>query len=268
MNGGDRAGDSVLAARSPRLWQFFTRVFARQLRRNFYAIHLLEAPRNEPHQEEARILFTNHPSWNDPMVISFLHCHFFPHLDAYAPIDETALEAYGFMKRIGLFGVNRENPRSVRQFLRISRRILEEKGTALWVTPQGRFADARERPVRFEAGLGVLLKTLGRPVSLHPVALEYAFCEEKRPEIFVSFGDLVARPQENSSSAWTRACELALEKTQNDLAERVVARSWDDFTTILGGKAGVGGFYQTWQRCKALLAGKKFDPSHGSITRK
>jgi hypothetical protein len=235
------------------------RIFTRQLKKNFYAVRLLSKP---PEIEGPLICFINHPSWNDPMVISFLSSYFFPRRESYGPIEQKAIEGYRFFTKIGLYGVSHDNPGSVRKFLRTSLAIIERPNTVIWITAQGKFADARERPVTFEPGMGVVLRKAKTSVTALPVAVEYTYGEEKYPEIFVTFG----QPVENSDGDWTNACERAMESAQDELAKHVIAKDTDKFETILGGSVGVGGIYGLWLRLKAVLQGRKYDPSHGSLT--
>jgi hypothetical protein len=102
-------------------------------------------------------------------------------------MDAAALERYAFFKRIGMFGVEQNSRRGAVQFLRIVRAILSDADHILWLTPQGRFADARERPVQFKPGIGHLGDAAER-VCFLPLAVEYVFWEERLPEILVRFG--------------------------------------------------------------------------------
>ncbi len=253
----------VIGLRSDRFSRFINGYFTRLLGKSFHAIRLLDGPAPV---EGPLIACMNHPSWNDPMVISFLHYRFFSDREAYGPIDADALQGYPFMRRIGLYPITHGNAGSARQFLRTSRAILDRPGTAIWITPQGKFSDQRERPVRFEPGLGFLLRSLDRSVTVLPVAVEYTFGEERFAEIFVSFGKPVERPRENDAQVWSEAAARALEATQDRLAERVIRKDLAEFEDLLGGAVGVGGVYEWWQRFRAFLGGKRYDPRHGSLT--
>ena len=268
LPGGSPGDDSpVIRGRSEFWCRFMTGIFTRNLKKQFYAVHVLNRPA-EVRDDEALICCMNHPSWNDPMVGAFLHDRFFRTREAYAPIEEKALEGYPVLRKIGLYGVSRGNAGGARRFLRESDAILSRGHTAIWITAQGHFADVRLRPVQLEPGLGVLLGKTRAKFRLLPVALEYTYGEEKLPEVFVNFGESIAglEPGKDTSADWKSACEKVLEAAQDELAERVMARQPGDFETLLGGQAGVGGFYGLWRRFRAVMRGENYDPSHGSLT--
>ena len=71
-----------------------------------------------------------------------------PGHESFAPIDAAMLGKYGFFARIGAFGVDLDSPRGAAAFLRTGADILSRPDRALWVTAQGRFADARAAAAR------------------------------------------------------------------------------------------------------------------------
>ena len=84
------------------------------------------------------------------------------------------------------FGVEQDTPRGALTFLRTARALLASSQNAVWLTPQGRFMDVRERPLRLKDGLGALA-TREPSAAFIPLAIEFAFWTESRPEILVSF---------------------------------------------------------------------------------
>ncbi len=162
---------------------------------------------------------------------------FFPGRKAFAPIEAGMLERYGIFKPLGFFGVDRSQPaRAARQFLRDAEAALDGEDRLLFLTPQGRFADVRERPVDLEPGLEGVLRRMPRVVAV-PMAIEYVFWEESQPEVLLHIGEPVSR---NSAEA--------LEKAQNFLAEKSIARDAKSFEPVFEGASGVGGIYGMWQR--------------------
>ena len=123
--------------------------------------------------------------------------------------------------------------------------------------------DARERPIRLRDGLGALAaRESGVPFV--PLAIEYAFWTEPRPEILVAFGEPIVPSDEAPQTAaeWTRRFTDALETTQDELAARSCRREAAEWGTLIRGKSGVGGIYDAWRWLRARMSGEKFVPEH------
>lgn len=247
-----------------RLFAGYTR---RYLRRHFHAVRLLrgggppaaggEAPR------QPLVVYLNHPSWWDPLVGLHLALTLLPGRRHHSPMDAEQLERYGFFRRLGFFPVERGSAAGARRFLATAEALLAEPRTVLWITPQGRFADPRERPVELESGLARLARRMGHG-QLVPLALEYPFWEERFPEALAGFG----RPLAAADLAGLPAPEVgrrlaaALETAQDQLAAAARRRDPAAFDTLLGGRAGVGGVYDRWRALVARLRGERFVAGH------
>jgi len=137
----------------------------------------------------------------------------------------------------------------------------------LWLTPQGRFTDVRERPVQFKAGIGHLCDA-AEHVCFLPLAVEYVFWEERLPEILVCFGSPVeSRPDDALDAADACSALLAsrLTETQDSLAAEAQQRDPNRFQTLLSGRSGVGGIYDWWRSAKARWRGESFQRKHGRL---
>ncbi len=249
---------------SPGWWRLFGWYNRRYLARHFHAVRLLGPRPLNPPPEVPLAVFLNHPSWWDPLLGLLAHQHFFGDRRGFAPIEAAMLERYRFFARLGFFGVEAGTTRGAVQFLRAARQRLQTPGAALWVTPQGRFADVRERPVRFKPGLGHLAARLGRAVFL-PLAIEITPWQERTPEALLHFGPPIESGRESlSPAAWTARFEAALEAAQDTLATAACRRAQGDFQILLRGAAGVGGWYDRWRRARARWRGEDFHPEHGT----
>ena len=248
---------------SPGVMNVFAAYSRRYVRRNFHAFRILES--GLPPHDAARtlVIYLNHAAWWDPLVCLLLSREFFPGRMSFAPIDAAMIERYGFFKHLGFFGVEKNTPRGAITFLRTAHAILASSGNALWLTPQGRFMDVRERPLRLEDGLGALA-TREPAAAFVPVAIEYAFWTEPRPEILVSFGEPIVPGDEPARIAaeWTRTFTEMLETTQDELAARSCCREAAEWRTLNRGKSGVGGIYDAWRWLRARMRGEKFEPEH------
>jgi hypothetical protein len=183
----------------------------------------------------------------------------------WAPIDLTGLRQYGFLARVGMFGVETGTARGAVAFMQTARAVLADPMATLWVTAQGRFADVRERPTRIRSGVGHLAAGLGRGVIL-PLALEYPFWDQRTAEALARFGkpiDIAGQPR-RSAREWTEAVAAALERTQDALAAEAGRRDPALFDMVVRGRAGVGAVYDGWRRFAASTRGQRFRVDHGA----
>ena len=234
----------------------------RRVRRDFHALRILKSGLPVCDRDRPLVVYFNHASWWDPLVCLLLSHDFFPERSAFGPIDSEMLERYGIFKRLGFFGVD-PSLRGTRTFLRITHDLLADARNAVWLTPQGRFADVRERPLRLQDGLGALAAR-EPDAAFVPLAIEYAFWTEPRPEILVTFGEPIVPGRESVRSVgeWTRVFTTALETTQDKLAAGSCRRDSAEWTEIHRGNSGVSKIYDAWRWLRARMRGEKFDPQH------
>ncbi|GAB4133832.1 MAG: lysophospholipid acyltransferase family protein [Thermogutta sp.] len=251
---------------SPWLRSWFRWYARRYIRRHFHALRMGPLPVNfdEVRTDEPLIVIMNHASWWDPLTAFFLADHFWPNRPVYAPMDAAALRRYPFFRRLGVFGVELGSVAGALTFLRTSLEILRASDSILWLTPQARFADVRERPIIFAPGLAHLVRRLDRGRIL-PLAVEYVFWEERTPEILARFGPVISAAHLGAGPPDSLFWRLPwlLQVAMDLLKEDVVARRLDGFETLLSGRVGVGGMYDLWRRLRAAVSGTRFEPHHG-----
>lgn len=260
-------GSKVLPRISVPLMKWFVWYSRRYIRKHFHSLRVSLAGMPPQSSGLPLVLYLNHASWWDPLVCLVVKDEFFANRNGFAPIDATMLERYKMFGKLGFFGVEQQTRRGAVQFLRTAEAVLQSPNRLLAITPQSRFADPRERPIRFERGLGHLAARLDRAMFV-PVAAEYIFWEERLPEILVRFGEPVeiqSRKQDNlAAKDWTTLFEEKLTATQDALAIQAQSRNPDDFQTVLHGGAGQGGIYDLWRSFKARLRGEGFRKEHGT----
>ncbi len=246
---------------NPWYFRMFSRYTHWYLGRYFHAIRRYE-PAEVPQSVEGPLIFyLNHPSWWDPLICLELINLYWTDYTNYAPIEQDQLEKYSIFKKLGFFGVERESPAGGRTFLRVALEVLQEPGNALWITPQGQFADARKRPLNFEAGLGKLAAR-HRSATLIPLALTYSFWEHQYPEVLVGFGDPVSvDDQDAGGDRWTALLESRLLSVLDPLLEADQDRAEEQFLTILDAAPDAGRVKTTWQFMRNMLFGP---PAHSN----
>lgn len=235
------------------------------LGRHFHAVRVANM-RRMPAEAQRLILFTNHASWWDPLAGLLLAQTVLPRREHYAPMDETALRHYGIFRSMGFFPVDNGSPRGVAQLLRAGLEILNRGHSALWITPESRFQDVRTRPVVFKPGLGALMTRIGRMTCV-PIAIEYAFWNERQPEILINIGEPleIADGAVEEPRTWTSLLSYATAATLDELATLAIERDPQAFTTILSGASGIGGIYGLWKRFTAAIAGRPYVSEHDRI---
>lgn len=255
-----RAAPDPVALRHPGMVAFFTRIMERQMRGAFRAVRVAKPGVPDLPAGRPLVVYSNHPSWWDPAFGIVLLGRVFPNHQGFAPIEAAMLARYGFFRRMGFFGVE-EGRRGAAAFLVASQKILADPRRTLWITAQGRFADVRERPLALRPGVAHLLARMPEAVAL-PMALEYPFWSEKRPEALCAFGEPLDGREGLGGAAWAERLEGALTATCDRLATLAMARDVTAFDHVLSGRAGVGGVYGLWQRSKALIRGEPYRPDH------
>jgi hypothetical protein len=126
----------VLRRHSPRLTRWFVRWLRGYFRRNFNGVRRSLAGAPPAEDDDPLIVYTNHPSWWDPIHFLLLANHAMPDRRMFGPFDAEAMAKYKMFRRLGGFGVERSTRRGVVDFLVTSRAILATPGTSLWITAQ------------------------------------------------------------------------------------------------------------------------------------
>ncbi len=213
------------------------------LKRHFHAIAVERQSRCEDSLDEAAplIVYGNHPSWWDPLVAHFLNQTLFPNRQFYAPIDAEALEQYRVLGKLGFYGVRLNTTSGAAAFLKQSMAILGHGGTAIWITPEGQFADARDHSVELMPGLAHLCTRMNDGWAL-PLALEYVFWDERLPVCLAKLGDpvLIADHRHLTKVELSDVLTSRLRRTQQELAQLSGARSSAAVRQLVAGNSWCG----------------------------
>jgi 1-acyl-sn-glycerol-3-phosphate acyltransferase len=164
---------------------------------------------------------------------------------------------------MGFYGVHLQSFTGAQRFLESSKAILKEPGSAIWITPEGRFCDARDHSQPLMPGLAHLASKT-ESTSFVPLALEYPFWDDSRPHIFGAFGKPMDSATGNATDkqSWNQALTNALRDTQLTLAEQIQKRDATSFQYLISSRAKRLGVYDVARRWAAWLRGRNFDPRH------
>jgi 1-acyl-sn-glycerol-3-phosphate acyltransferase len=230
--------------------------------RHFRAVRIARAGLPQVPVGKSLVIYSNHASWWDPAIYILLGLGLLPARIGYGPMEAEELHRYGLLRRMGVFGIDPKTARGAAEFLRIARRVLDDPRGTLWVTAEGRFTDPRQRPVTLRPGIAHLARHVPDLVFM-PLAIEYSFWNESRPEALTRFGPALAFTDRDDPAAITDRLAAALTETMDALAGESMTRDPTLFRPLLQGTTGVGGLYDLWRRLRSWAGGRRFDAAHG-----
>ncbi len=257
MSGAGADSELVEARRDRRVTSVFAWYAERLLRRSFHAVRATPGSHQEllalGAADGPGLVLLTHASWWDPIVGALLWRRTLGGRPVLAPMDRRELERFRFMRKLGLFGIDPDDPRSLGAMLGyVAGEVRREPATVLMLTPQGRFTDPRE-PLVVRPGAAALAARVGVRSAV-AVAIEYAFGRERKPEVLLAARG-IALETEPRATAWQRAISAAMGEAAQQLARAVRAREQASFETWLGGESSVHPVYDWWLRLRGKRAG-------------
>ncbi|MDC0278702.1 lysophospholipid acyltransferase family protein [bacterium] len=215
-------------------------------------------------QRQPLIVYANHPSWWDPLIAHFLNQKLFSPRQFFAPIDAEALEQYRVLSKLGFYKVSVNHRQAIADFIRTSQAILNSGNSTIWITPEGRFTDARDHSASLMPGLAHLCKQTGRGYVI-PLALEYVFWNEPRPVCLASFGNPqpMAELANLSKAEYSSHLEQSLRRVQTRLEQLAIQRQSEAFVPVLSGKSGPAGIYRIARQITGKMLRKPVRQRHG-----
>lgn len=222
------------------------------MRKNWHGVWLCrdggdDAMRALAAESRPAIVVMNHHSWWDPLVGMWLADRYLPGRPGYAPMEAGQLAKFGILKKLGVFGIEADDAASLPAMVDyLHARWKAEPIAVLWITPQGRFADVRERIV-VRPGVSAVAASLDSP-RVVSVASEMVFWTEKKPELLLRLAT-VQPPERASVAGWHRAITRGMQANADALRDAAVPRDASRFTLIGGsGAASTNVFYDMWLR--------------------
>lgn len=179
----------------------------------------------------------NHGSWWDALVAWYIIQVSFP-FESFILLDEQKARKYRFLAKMGFFSINRLSKISgFKAFLKQSKKLLEKSNRAVWICPQGKIVSNDSRPIRFYPGAATLVRSLKRCWVL-PMAMDYKFGENLKPEAFVYTGTPIKFEMHHNGDVekTNQLLEKKVTQLMNDLKEKASHNPSDSFQLLLGKK--------------------------------
>lgn len=178
------------------------------------------------------VLYANHSSWWDGLMAFQMGraCG----LEQYAMMEERQLREYPFHRRLGAFGVARENAREAMRSVEYAGRLLKGTNRALWIFPQGETLPNDARPLLLYTGAARIVERL-KSADAAAVALRYEFLDDYRPEALarVAAPDRVNVEDAFNPKHLTAVFTERLTRTLDELRADIAARDFAAYEEIV-----------------------------------
>ena len=207
-------------AKTSKFWLWVASMFFfNMLQNRFYAFryrgeeNYFDGDTNVP-----TILFAPHCNWWDGIVL-YNTTHRIFHKEIRLMVEE--LNRFPLLRRGGAYSVNKKSPQSAMKALQYSVDVVGDVRNIPCIFPQGIISPPHYSPIEFQTGLAYIaenaVKRYGK-VNLIPMAVDYAFFRDNRPEVIVEFGKRIELVKGNeldklSRKELTHYLEHALEET-------------------------------------------------------
>ena len=137
------------------------------------------------------IMFAPHSNWWDGIVGYHITNRIFKK-EIRLMVEE--LNRFPLLRRSGAFSVNKKSPQASMDALKYSIEQVGNPNAILYLFPQGIIKPPNFRPIELQTGLAYIadkaVKKYGK-VALLPIAVNYMFLRDNRPEVLVEFGELI-----------------------------------------------------------------------------
>ena len=212
-------------AKTSKFWLWIASTFFYNMLQNrFYAFRYKGAENYfEGDTSVPTILFAPHSNWWDGIVFYNITHRIF-RKEVRLMVEE--LNRFPLLRRGGAYSVNKKSPQSAMKALQYSVDVMGDLRNMLCIFPQGIIRPPHYRPIEFQTGLAYIaqnaLKRYGR-INLIPVAFDYCFFRDNRPEVVVEFGRRIElnKDMNLNRKELTHSFEHALEEVCDNQAREI-----------------------------------------------
>lgn len=161
--------------------------FYKMLENRFYSLRLKnEELFNKRNPEYPCIMYAIHGNWWDGIVGYNMMRRVFK-VKPRMMIEE--MNRFPIFAKAGAFPINKKSPQEAIKSLKyIVDDLSKDKSLGLWIFPQGIIKPPNFRPIEFQTGLAYIAQGVAKRaggVNLIPIAVNYVFLREDKPEVVV-----------------------------------------------------------------------------------
>lgn len=240
-------------AKTSRFWLTVASLyFFNMLQNRFYAFRYNGVENYKQRDEKyPTILFAPHCNWWDGIVLYNI-THRICHKEIRLMVEE--LNRFPLLARGGAYSVNKKSPQSAMQALKYSVDLLKDLRNILCIFPQGIIRPPHYRPFEFQTGLAYIaqnaVKKYGK-VNLIPLAIDYCFLRDNRPEVILDFGNRIELTDKDiDRHEYTKFLEKALTEICDKQFENISSGAVEDYEILF--KQHLKWYRRIEQRLKSI----------------
>lgn len=256
--------DTLIRANKTPLGQYLVGrlLVTRALQSQFHAVWLHVDPgvlalRRVPPARRTPVIFAaTHPSWWDGYLTWPLN-RVLGDRDGYLMMDALSLQHYPFFTWIGVFGIDRADPRAALASIEYAADLLRAApNRAVWIFPQGTITPPDRRPLGLYPGVAHLARRLPA-CDIVPVAWRLAYRLEQRAEAYIRVGPPLhlEESQRVASRELARRLDAALTAADDHLRDALIAGDMagplPGYVPLLRGRTSVN---RVWEQVQAAAA--------------
>ena len=176
-------------ARTSKFWLWVAdRFFYNMLENRFYAMRYKGVENLQSLGKIPTIFFAPHSNWWDG-IVGYNLCNRLLKREIRLMVEE--LNRFPLLRRGGAFNVNKKSAQASMAALKYSVDLLSDLNNILYIYPQGIIKPPNYRPIEFQTGLTYIAQKAAKKygkINLVPIAVNYLFMRDNRPEVWVEFG--------------------------------------------------------------------------------
>lgn len=241
-------------AKTSRFWLWVADLFFCNMLRNRFCTFRYAGKENyykANGPETPTIIFSQHCNWWDGIVMYHISNKI---LFREIRLMVEELNRFPLLRHGGAFSVNKKSPQASMKALKYAVEEIGKLTNVLALFPQGIIRPPHYRPIEFQTGLAYVaqsaVKRYGK-VNLIPVAIDYTFLRDNRPEVIVSLGEVITLTDtKQDRKELTHQLERALEITCINQEENISTGNLDNYKILF--KQHLKWYRQIEQRLKRI----------------
>lgn len=220
-------------AKTSRFWLWVASMFFFNMLQNRFFAFRYKGAEEIMEKGVPTILYAPHCNWWDGIVMYNITHRIF-HKEIRLMIEE--LNRFPLLRRGGGYSVNKKSPQSAMKALQYSVDVVGDLKNILCIFPQGIIRPPHYRPFEFQTGLAYIaqnaVKRYGK-VNLVPVAVDYCFFRDNRPEVVVNFGQKLSLTDSKiDRKALTHLLERNMTETCDEQFHEIAAGKVEDYKIL------------------------------------